>query len=219
MTEPRLRLMATPGDGLTRLLKTSRDLLAGVSRPRVGYLPAAAMGDDYLDLNRAAFTEFAEIELLDTVGMDMGSIQRVLDRASLLYVPGGNTFVLAARLRKIGLVTELAQRVRNGLPWVGCSAGAVLCGLDILNSNDSNAIGCRDFDGLGLLPFSLNVHYPPDSSHAERDERIAAYQLFHQRPVLALEDDALLRVDGSKVSLTEGRAWLFDGSGRRMPFR
>jgi dipeptidase E len=218
MSQMRLRLMSMPGDGLSRLLASSRELLAEVAAPSVGYLPGAAIGDNYLELNRAAFAGLASIELIDPVSTGRDSILRTLDRISLLYVPGGNTFVLADRLGKAGLMTEIAHRVRDGLPYVGFSAGAVLCGLDILNSNDANACGCRDFAGLGLVPFSVNVHYPVGESRAERDERLAAYHHFQATPVLAFEDNAVLRVDGPEMTLAEGNAWVFDGSGSRRPY-
>jgi len=216
----RLDLMATPGDGLRRVLAVSRRHLASALRPCIGYLPAAALDPTFLlDETRASFSEIASVELVDPVSMDRASILRVLDRITLLYVPGGNTFVLADRLQQARLMAEVAQRIRDGLPYVGFSAGAVLCGLDILNSNDNNASGGRDFEGLGLVPFSLNVHYPADDAQVERDERIAAYHAFHTVPVLALEDDACLHVEDSRITLVEGAAWLFDGSGGRAPYQ
>jgi dipeptidase E len=218
MSKMRLELMSMPGDGLSRLLAASRELMAGVAEPCVGYLPAAAVGDNHLELNRAAFEGIASIELIDPMAAGRDSMLRTLDRIALLYVPGGNTFVLADRLQRAGLMVEIANRVRDGLPYVGFSAGAVLCGLDILNSNDANPCGCRDFAGLGLLPFSVNVHYPVDEARAERDESLAAYHRFQPTPVLALEDDALLQVEGAEITLTEGHAWVFDGSGGRRPY-
>jgi peptidase E len=216
-----LRLMSMPGDGLSRLLSVSRELVDGVAEPRVGYLPGAAVFDNHLELSRAAFAGLAEVELIDPVADGRDAILPILDRIDLLYVPGGNTFVLTDRLRKAGLMTEIADRLRGGLPYVGFSAGAVLCGLDILNSGDANACGCRDFAGLGVLPFSVNVHYPNGEDEAaldERHERLAAYLHFQTTPVLALEDDALLRVDDGGAILTEGHAWVFERSGSRRPY-
>ena len=216
MKGTRLDLMATPGDDLSRVLAASREYLNHAPRPCVGYLPSAALDPTFfLAETRAWFAGLASVELLDPVAMDRDSLLRTLDRITLLYVPGGNAFVLAARLQQAELMAEIAQRVRDGLAYVGFSAGAVLCGLDILNSNDNNAPGCQDFAGLGLVPFSLNVHYPADESRTERDEQIAAYHAFHSTPVLALEDDTHVRVKDSEVALIEGRAWLFDGSGVR----
>ena len=220
MSGLRLHLMATPGDGLSRVLDASRVYLANSDRPSVGYLPAAALDAAFfLEETRSCFSGGAAVELLDPVSMDRESILRMVDHISLLYVPGGNTFVLSHRLQQASLMAEIAQRVRNGLPLVGFSAGAVLCGTDILNSNDRNACGCRDFAGLGLVPFSLNVHYAFGDAQPERDERIAAYHAFHSVPVLALEDDAHLRVEDARIDLVEGAAWLFDGTGTRTTYR
>jgi dipeptidase E len=219
MTEIHLDLMALPGDGLSRVLGASRGYLTESDRPCVAYLPAAALDPTFLlEETRLWFSEVAAVELLDPVSMDRGSILRVLDRSTLLYVPGGNTFVLAYRLQRAGLTVEIARRVRAGLPLVGFSAGAVLCGTDILNSNDANGCGCRDFAGLGLVPFSLNVHYPSGVGQPDRIERIAEYHAFHRTPVVALEDDARLHVEDRRITVVEGAAWLFDSSGGRTPY-
>jgi len=173
MSGLRLHLMATPGDGLSRVLDASRVYLANSDRPSVGYLPAAALDAAFfLEETRSCFSEVAAVELLDPVSMDRESILRMVDHISLLYVPGGNTFVLSHRLQQASLMAEIAQRVRNGLPLVGFSAGAVLCGMDILNSNDRNACGCRTSLDSGLCHSALTSITPSATPSPERDERM-----------------------------------------------
>lgn len=211
------RLMGTPGEGLGRLREGVRTLLDGRSDPCVGYMPGAALDPAfYFTENQNILRDIARVRLLDLVAMDRSALLIALDECDLLYAPGGNTFVLASRLRQIDLTEEIGARIRAGLPYVGFSAGAVLCGLDILNSQDINAPAITDFDGLALIPFSINVHYPTEpEAIAGRDERIAFYHAFHSTPVLALEDEALLDVDESALLVREGRVWLFDNSGSK----
>jgi peptidase E len=210
-----LDLMSTPGEGMSRHLTACSPYLAEAREPLVAYLPGAAIGDNYLRLTLAAFAGLARVELVDPVAMGKAPILAVLDRASLLYVPGGNTFVLAQRLQRAGLMAEIAELVRAGLPLTGFSAGSVICGPDILNSNDANPARTTDFAGLGLVPYSINVHYPPAEAREareERDDRIADYHAFEATPVLALEDDAWLHVQDDRMELVEGTVWLFDRS-------
>jgi dipeptidase E len=87
---------------------------------------------------------------------------------------------------------------------VAFSAGAVVCGQDILTSNDLNMVPTTHFKGLGLLPFNFNVHYRDD---AERDEWLAEYRHFHDNPVIMLEDGAYIKVSGKTTSLVRGEAW------------
>ena len=210
--------MATPGEGLGRLREGMRDLLVGISDPRVCYLPGAALDPAFsFTENQNVLRGIAKVRLLDLVAMDRSTLLTALDECDLLYAPGGNTFVLADRLRRIDLTNEIKRRILGGLPYIGFSAGAVLCGRDILNSQDINAPATTDFDGLGLVPFSLSVHYPTEQEAiVERDERIGFYHAFHRTPVLALEDEALLDVDGSDILVREGRVWLFAGSGSKV---
>ena len=136
----------------------------------------------------------------------------MLDRAALLYLPGGNTYLAAKRLHAAGLVDDLRERILGGLPLVAFSAGTVLCGVDILTSNDPNDCGCSDFAGFELLPVNFNVHYPPaeGEERQERAARLRAYALEQHRSVLALEDGAYILVEGGSVKAIRGLVYRFD---------
>jgi dipeptidase E len=108
--------------------------------------------------------------------------------------------------------------VRDGLPLVAFSAGAVMCGPTMLTTNDMNICACTQFEGFGLTPYNFNVHYPPDDGEARelRDERLWEYHVFNDNHVLALEDDAHLNVKDGQVTLVSGNCWLFEkGKARR----
>jgi dipeptidase E len=101
---------------------------------------------------------------------------------------------------------------------VAFSAGTVLCGQDILTTNDINCCGCTQFDGLKLSPFSFNVHYPvsPVEAQQERDERLEEYLAFHDTPILAFEDGASLHLTEDELRV-DGNVWQFShGQKARM---
>jgi dipeptidase E len=54
-----------------------------------------------------------------------------IERTDAVYVAGGNTFALLWALRRAGAEQILDGRVREGLPYIGCSAGSVIAGPDI----------------------------------------------------------------------------------------
>lgn len=195
-------LLADVLDPLRPLLESQRD-------PVVAYLPAASLVRHFVRETRAAFRRLATVVPILVESHPLDRIRAALDRAALLYVPGGNTYLMAHRLHTLGLMDELRQRLRAGLPYLGVSAGMMICGMDILTTNDLNPCGCVAFDGLGLVPFNFNAHYPPTPGEArdERDDRLREYLAFHDHPVLAMQDDAYLRVTDRGMELVRGTCW------------
>jgi dipeptidase E len=107
---------------------------------------------------------------------------RALERAETVFVGGGNTYALLDRIR---------ERVGEGLPYVGASAGSNVAGPNILTTNDWNVVGLAAFDALGLVPFNINPHYlqvdPAMAPGSEtRDMRIAEYHRVRDNPVVGL---------------------------------
>ena len=194
------------------MVEAARALIRPGPATRVVYLPAASTTRTFIELTTAAFDGTATVE---TVGVESGwmpdrdDVAR-LRRANLIYISGGNTYLLAHRLRRSRLYDLVRERVLGGVPLVAFSAGTVLCGPTIVSTNDWNVVESTRFDGLGILPFHVNVHYPVDpQAVAERDERIHHFLAVRREPVVALEQEAWLSVDGSVLVPRGGRAWLF----------
>jgi dipeptidase E len=114
-------------------------------------------------------------------------------------------------LHTAGVINDIRQHVLDGLPLVAFSAGTVLCGQDILTTNDINCCNCTTFASLGLIPFNINVHYPSEDGEErqERDYHLWEYQQFHNTPVLALEDEVYIRVTGNRFEVVRGTCWWF----------
>ena len=191
------------------LLQGNRD-----RQPAVAYLPAGAVHRHFVRETQAALRGIAQVIAVKVEAHPARRLQEALRRADLVYMPGGNTYLMAQRLHAAGAMPLLKRRLQEGLPLLALSAGCVLCGLDILTTNDINCCGCVHFDGLGLVGLNINVHYPGGDSRLqqERDERLGEYQLFHPHPVLALEDGAYLRVSGDAPPSGAGRGLALDSS-------
>ena len=208
-----VHIFSTPGEPLLRdIVAACRPHLETQSSPTVAYLPAAAAGRRYIELTRTAFKGLAQVVVLNTEVQSTGNMASRLDDASLLYIPGGNTYLLSQRLHRIGLVESIRARVRDGLPLVAFSAGAVMCGPTMLTTNDMNICACTLFEGFGLTGYNFNVHYPTEDGEARelRDERLWEYHVFNDNPVLALEDNAHLSINDGHVTLVSGNCWLFE---------
>ncbi|MEV7972132.1 Type 1 glutamine amidotransferase-like domain-containing protein [Cellulomonas sp. NPDC089187] len=159
--------------------------------PRIGYLGAAGVGMPF------AAEERARIEALGHPVIDVGD---QLPEIDVLYVAGGNIFVLVDHLRRTGLDRVITDRVRAGLPYIGLSAGSVVTGPSIeaisLMDDPSEAPELTDLTGLGLISDVVLPHadgqlppYPPELIA----RTVAQYGSAHR--LLLLRDDQALRVD------------------------
>ncbi|HEX2997258.1 MAG TPA: Type 1 glutamine amidotransferase-like domain-containing protein, partial [Anaerolineales bacterium] len=131
-----LHLFSTPGErGIEDVVEASRSHLEDKDDPVVAYMPLASLyAERWMELNEKAFRGLARLEAVSVELMTQKEIEDVLRRAALVYVPGGNTFLLNHRLHASGVMSYLRKKVQAGLPFVGFSAGMILCGPNILTA-------------------------------------------------------------------------------------
>ena len=201
-----LHLFSSPGDrDIQYIVDASRVYLEGRDDPLVAYLPMASLADGWGAFTERSFKGLAQVATLNTETMTFPEMESAVRRAHVLYIPGGNTFLLAHRLQVSRLMPYLRKKILAGLPLVAFSAGSVLCGPNVLTSRDMNMVETPHFGGLNLLPFNLHVHYEDDP---DRDDWLNDYHVFQPNPMLLLEDGAYVRVENKKTSLVRGAAWI-----------
>jgi dipeptidase E len=206
-----LHLFSTPGENdLRYIVEASRPYLEDKDDPIVAYMPLASLyAERWMDFNEKSFRGLARLETINTELMTQKEIEDVLRRAALVYVPGGNTFLLNHRLHISGVMPYLKKKVQAGLPFVGFSAGTILCGPNILTANDMNTVATPHFEALDLIPFNFFAHYAADGYGQSADDAwIEEYYFFHDNPVVMLSDGAYVKVDGKKTTLVRGDAWI-----------
>ena len=176
----------------------------------LAYLPLASLfAEKWLDQTERSFKGLARIETVNTETMELAEMEAILRRAAVVYIPGGNTFLLNHRLHISRLMPYLRKKIQSGLPVVAFSAGTILCGPNILTSKDMNTVETPHFDGLNLIPFNFFVHYGEDAYlRAIHDDWLTDYHVFHDNPVIILADGAYVKVEGRKTQLVRGEAWL-----------
>ena len=206
-----LHLLSTPGERDIRwVLEACRPYLEGKSEATVAFLPQAWLNvNQWLDYTTRSFEKLAHVELINTEQMDLPTMEAILRRAHVVYVSGGNTFLLNHRLHISGLMPYLRKKVQAGLPVVGFSAGMILCGPNILTANDMNSVETTHFSGLNVSPFNYFAHYVSSTcGESEHDGWLSDYHVFHDNPVILLSDGAYIKVDGKKTTLVRGEAWI-----------
>lgn len=206
-------------DQNNRLLLISNSTLYGS-----GYLDHAEgeIRDFLRDIKRVLFVPYALYdrdayantarERFKAMGYDLDSVHEVRDArqavndAEVVFIGGGNTFRLLKALYDFDLLLPIRQRVAEGMPYIGSSAGSNVAGPTIRTTNDMPIVQPLSFDALGLVPFQLNPHYldpDPNSTHMgeTREQRINQFLEENTTPVVGLREGAMLRIEEATTLL------------------
>jgi dipeptidase E len=197
-------------------LEHCRETMAGFVKPRrrLGFVSAASLGDERLYCERVR-------EALLPVGIEVEHVYwraeplKALESVEAIFVGGGNTYALLKRLRESRLLGAIQERVHQGAPYIGSSAGSNLAGPTILTTNDWNVVALDRFEALGVVSFNINPHYleadPLMAAGSEtRDDRIREYHAVNANPVFGIEEQTMIRVeDGVATVAGRGRVKVF----------
>jgi len=158
--------------------------------------------DEYEEKVKARFNE---------IGHDIVSIHHFEDpikavkEAEAIVVGGGNTFNLAKMMQEKGLIEVIAQRVKEGAPYIGWSAGSNMACPSIRTTNDMPIVEPLSFDVLNLIPFQINPHFldaHPDGHGGEtREDRIMEFvELNKDMYVAGLREGCMFLLENGKLS-------------------
>ena len=195
---PNLHLFSSPGkDDIRYIVEASRPYLKDRDDATVAYLPLASLfAERWQTDTEDAFKSLARLETINAETMSLTQMEDIVRRAALVYIPGGNTFLLNHRLHVSRLMIFLRKKVQAGLPVVAFSAGAILCGPNILTSKDMNTVETSQFDGLNVSPFNFFAHYAMDDyGQSVHDDWLSDYHFFHDNPVIMVSDGAYVKID------------------------
>src|ERR1700749_1246780 len=210
MTHRRLLLLSNGselvGQNPTEFSHNALKDFLGTSVKRVLFVPFATVvhsEDEYLARVRKNFGPLGyEAESLHQAD----DARQAVERADAIAVGGGNTFHLLRGLYRAGVFELIRERVRNGTPYVGWSAGSNVACPTIRTTNDMPIVEPPTLDALGLVPFQINPHYtdfhPPGHMGETRDERLKEFA--HANPgvrVIGIREGTMLRVEGDEITL------------------
>ena len=206
-----LHLFSTPGkNDLRDVVDASRPYLEEKDEPVIAYLPLASLyAERWQRLNEEAFRGLGRLVEVNAELMTQREIENIIRDAALVYITGGNTFLLNHRLHISGVMPYLKKKIQNGLPVVGVSAGMIVCGPNILTSRDMNTVETTYFTGLNASPFNFLAHYPLDAyGQSVMDDWLRDYHFFHDNPVIMVCDGAYVKMEGKKTFLARGEAYI-----------
>ncbi len=181
----------------------------------VAFIPFASVDDDhetYLTSVRDGLAgQHHNIHLVNT-----GGAAAIIEKADVIMVGGGNTFKLLHDIYKSKILNLIRDKVSQGFPYIGWSAGANIAGPTISTTNDMPIIEPESFNALGLLPFQINPHYhniKVEGQNGEtRDQRLIEFMMMN--PGIALVG----LPEGTALQLEQG-ILRFAGAGTGVLFQ
>ena len=127
-----------------------------------------------------------------------------VNTAEIIMIGGGNTFNLLLNLQKNNLLDVIRSRVKEGIPYIGWSAGSNVATPDIGTTNDMPVVWPLAQEALSLVPFNVNPHYqnwkPPGFQGEGRDDRLNEAILVKKRDIIALSEGMAILAEGDDAS-------------------
>lgn len=177
-----------------------------LGKKRIAFVPFAAtedFHDTYLEKMIPVFGEMG----CETIGLHREpDPAAALNTCDVVAIGGGNSFLLLRALYRTRLIKAIADRVKDGLPYLGWSAGSNATCPTIMTTNDMPIVEPPSLKAMHLIPFQINPHYTeatiPGHGGESRDQRIAEFLALNPRmKVVGLREGSLLHVRDGQVAL------------------
>jgi len=199
-----------------------RDFISEFMKPtgvkRILFIPYAGVGLSPAGLNESFDAYEQRVNgVFNTLGYEIYSIHHEKDavaavnQAEAIAVGGGNTFHLVYLMHKMGIMDAIRNRVQQGIPYMGWSAGANVACPSLKTTNDMPIIEPESFNCLNLVPFQINPHYldanPEGHGGETRQQRIEEFLIVNRAiTVVGLREATLLWVEDGQIRLKGARS-------------
>ena len=165
--------------------------------------PGGITHDEYTDTAKIRFEKMGKI--LHGIHEFEDKQKAILDHDAV-FIGGGNTFVLLTMLYKNDLIEPLKNAVKDGMKYIGTSAGSNVACQSIQTTNDMPIMYPPSFKALGLVPFNINPHYidpDPSTKHMgeTREKRIQEFFIFNDIPVIGLREGAMIHFKNDSYTI------------------
>jgi dipeptidase E len=150
------------------------------------------------------------------IGHDIKSIHelddplKAVEEAEAIVIGGGNTFNLLKTIQDNHLIEPIRNKVLNGTPYIGWSAGSNMTCPTIKTTNDMPIAEPKSLKALHLINFQINPHYldrNPDGHAGEtREDRILEFLEINRNViVIGLREGCMLRIEKKEMQLIGNR--------------
>ncbi|MBT5901820.1 MAG: type 1 glutamine amidotransferase-like domain-containing protein [Opitutaceae bacterium] len=229
MTSPRASILAVGGSMMNgnhfadATLEVMREHYAGTKTVALVLHPSHVVDRDKMERRlKEAFMHLGGQDAFSLHRFDTAEANRRLAEADAIFVGGGDTFMLLREFYETGQLGIIRQRVLEGVPLAGSSAGANICGPVIGTTNDFPVTDVPTRRSLAIIPVVINPHHPRADQQPEHDSRawkIRNYLRWNPTErVMALGDRAMIRLHEGELTIALGPAWEYR-SGKTTPLK
>ncbi len=171
----------------------------------VVFIPYAAVTFSYDDYEAKVQARFNEIDIAVRSIHKFSDPVQAIKNAEAIVVGGGNTFALTKKMQEQGLMGAIWERIREGVPYVGWSAGSNVCCPTICTTNDMPIVEPESFRAVAAIKFQINPHYldanPEGHAGETREQRLEEYIAANpDMYVVGLREGCYLKVEGEHLS-------------------
>ena len=203
-----LLLSNSTTQGYTYLEHAEQDIkdFFGTKPLNIAFIPYAGVTVNYNDYEAKVKNVFSKLNYNLKSVHQVDNPKSLLMEADAVAVGGGNTFRLLQKMYDFDLIDLIKERVLNGMPYIGWSAGSNLACPTIRTTNDMPIVQPKSFDAFKFVPFQINPHYldsHPEGFHGEtREQRLMEFvEINPNLWVVGLREGSILKVIDNKIEL------------------
>jgi dipeptidase E len=201
----------TPGEPYLDYPKLDIRKFLGEKTVNALFIPYAAVTFSFDIYESKVEERFAEIGHHITSIHHFKNPVEAVQNAEVIVVGGGNTWQLVRMMHDNRLMEAIRQKVEQGTPYIGWSAGSNVACPTLQTTNDMPVVDPKGFDCMGLVPFQINPHYldanPAGHGGETREQRIEEFlEINPGINVVGLREGTMLKYENNKLILIGKRS-------------
>ncbi len=130
----------------------------GAQPLQIAFIPFALVGKNYENYANDVAAALEDLPHKITL-VNHHNAKNIIGQSDAIMIGGGNTFKLLHDIYETGILEIIIDKINEGAPYIGWSAGSNITGPTIGTTNDMPVIQPKSFKALGFFPFQINPHY------------------------------------------------------------
>lgn len=171
------------------------------AEPEVGKV---AGDDDWLQADlKSLRSQGYTVDRYTVTGKTRDEIESAIDTYDIIYMCGGNTLYLLSQLHHTNSFDLIKQKVHDGKPYIGTSAGSIIAGPKVPQYlEDAEGITVDDDTGFQftntiIVPHWGSVHF----KEMYLEHRLKFAYDASEPPFLLLSDFHYIAIEGNKIEV------------------